>query len=181
LFYRLNVFPLELPPLRERTEDLPGLIADLLAVQSTPGARSLRLSQEALTSLGAYAWPGNVRELANLLERLSILFPQRQVRVQDLPHRYRCLPDEAHSQDPKPLAPPVKHAVVAPHHPTLPPGGIDLKSYLSSIESSLIRAALAESNGIVADAARLLGVQRSTLVEKLRKATPRVDTSTFAP
>lgn len=165
LFYRLNVFPLELPPLRERTEDLPELIADLLAVRAPDTSNTLRLNREALTALAVYAWPGNVRELSNLLERLSILYPHQEVGVQELPARYRRQPQAGAIE---PNAPP--GADRPPHAGrVLPPGGLDLKSYLAAIESSLIREALEESNGIVAEAARLLGVQRTTLVEKLRK------------
>jgi sigma-54 specific flagellar transcriptional regulator A len=88
LFYRLNVFPVDIPPLRERISDLPLLVANL---QSSRGRRApLRLSGPAVECLMQYPWPGNVRELANLLERLSILYPRQVVQPQDLPECYRA-------------------------------------------------------------------------------------------
>jgi sigma-54 specific flagellar transcriptional regulator A len=161
LFYRLNVFPLEIPPLRERVEDLPLLIENLLAGRRRKSP-SVRLSKPALDCLMQYSWPGNVRELANLLERLSILFPQRLVAIEDLPDTYRGGRGTIPSAPAAPTDPSIGRA--------FPPGGLDLKSHLSNIESALIREAMQESHGIVANAARLLGMQRTTLVEKLRKA-----------
>jgi sigma-54 dependent transcriptional regulator, flagellar regulatory protein len=156
LFYRLNVFPLEIPPLRERMGDLPLLIKTLQKPRCSQGRR-LQLSNAAMDCLMSHAWPGNVRELSNLLERLSILFPHRVVQAQDLPERYRegrvpNPPDRAGSPD-----------------GTFPPGGLDLRSHMQRIESTLIREALDECNGIVANAARLLGMRRTTLVEKMRR------------
>ncbi len=89
LYYRLNVFPLQLPPLRERLEDLPALIDTLVARQAPPKGKTIRLDPMALACLARHKWPGNVRELANLLERLAILCPGRTIRVADLPERYR--------------------------------------------------------------------------------------------
>jgi sigma-54 specific flagellar transcriptional regulator A len=88
LFYRLNVFPLELPPLRARMSDLPLLIETLQKSHLKQGQR-LSLSSAAMACLMSYSWPGNVRELSNLLERLSILFPRHVVQAHDLPERYR--------------------------------------------------------------------------------------------
>lgn len=89
LFYRLNVFPIEMPPLRERLEDLPLLIEDLIEAMERNGHGSVRLSQDAIHALRAYHWPGNVRELSNLIERLAVLHPHTVVGVSDLPQRYR--------------------------------------------------------------------------------------------
>jgi sigma-54 dependent transcriptional regulator, flagellar regulatory protein len=89
LFYRLNVFPVQMPPLRERLEDLPVLIDHLLRRQGQNAGRHIRLDKGAMSCLAANRWPGNVRELANLLERLAILYPDRTVTADDLPERYR--------------------------------------------------------------------------------------------
>ncbi len=88
LFYRLNVFPIQMPPLRDRLEDLPVLIEHLVQRQGAAG-RQLVLAKDAMNCLARNPWPGNVRELANLLERLAILFPTQTVTAADLPERYR--------------------------------------------------------------------------------------------
>lgn len=180
LFYRLNVFPLAMPPLRERITDLPLLIENILIAQRQVNGSTLRLSKKTVDCLMQYSWPGNVRELSNLLERVSILFPQTLVEIQDLPERYggrrppdislaRCDGDLSPDLD-SPLSGDAYEPSDQPSDRVLPPGGLDLKSHLSSIESRLIREALRASHGIVANAARLLGMRRTTLVEKLRKS-----------
>jgi sigma-54 specific flagellar transcriptional regulator A len=89
LFYRLNVFPVQMPPLRDRLEDLPVLIEHLVQRQGQIGGRHIRLDKEAMNCLARNPWPGNVRELANLLERLAILYPEQTITASDLPERYR--------------------------------------------------------------------------------------------
>jgi sigma-54 dependent transcriptional regulator, flagellar regulatory protein len=89
LYFRLNVFPIELPPLRERSDDLPLLVNELLARLAQEGRTTIRLTAAALAALMRYTWPGNVRELANLVERLTIMFPDCLVDFEDLPHRYQ--------------------------------------------------------------------------------------------
>jgi sigma-54 dependent transcriptional regulator, flagellar regulatory protein len=224
LFYRLNVFPVQMPPLRERLDDLPILIEHLVRRQGENAGRHIRLDKGAMSSLARNRWPGNVRELANLLERLAILYPEQTIGAQDLPERYRVggagawfdggvrlapvaadPPPAQATGAPSPLgaaAPSAaehpdtegcaaedleaEHAAAerrmldAPYNPdsleelqpaahALKSGGIDLKDHLSAIEIGLIRKALAEADGTVAEAARLLRIRRTTLVEKLRK------------
>ena len=94
LYYRLNVFPIETPPLRDRADDIPLLLQELLNRHAEQHHGFIRLTQRALESLMQYPWPGNVRELSNLLERLLILYPHQIVDVADLPSRYRLLPSE---------------------------------------------------------------------------------------
>jgi sigma-54 specific flagellar transcriptional regulator A len=89
LYYRLNVFPLQMPPLRERLDDLPVLIEHLVQRQGQGAGRAIQLDQAAMSCLSRNRWPGNVRELANLLERLAILFPAQTITAADLPDRYR--------------------------------------------------------------------------------------------
>jgi len=88
LFYRLNVFPIELPSLRERADDLPMLIDTIARRLEKDGRGKVRLAADALQALAAYPWPGNVRELSNLIERLAVLHPGSTVRAADLPARY---------------------------------------------------------------------------------------------
>jgi sigma-54 specific flagellar transcriptional regulator A len=89
LFYRLHVFPLQMPPLRERLEDLPVLIEHLVQRQVQMGGERVTLDPQAMDCLTQNSWPGNVRELSNLLERLAVLFPEQTITAKDLPERYR--------------------------------------------------------------------------------------------
>jgi sigma-54 specific flagellar transcriptional regulator A len=152
LFFRLNVFPIRVPPLRERIEDLPALIGDLVRRGQAAGRPSIEFSETAIDCLKSYRWPGNVRELENLIERLSILFPDTRIEREDLP---TAIGERRRSGQ-------VSAAF-------LPSGGLDLREHLGSIEKQLIRSALEQTDGTVAHAARLLKLRRTTLVEKLRK------------
>ena len=156
LYYRLNVFPIQMPPLRERITDLPALIDQLGARLEASTGRRVTFTPAGLAALGRYGWPGNVRELANLLERLVILHPGERIGPELLPARYRPGVEVA--------ALPELSAVL-----TLPVEGVSLKDHLAQLEMNMIREALARADGTVAEAARLLGLQRTTLVEKLRK------------
>ncbi|GAA5078629.1 sigma-54 dependent transcriptional regulator [Lysobacter panacisoli] len=182
LFYRLNVFPIEMPSLRERAADLPDLIGAISRQLSESGRGRVSLSGDAIAMLQQYAWPGNVRELSNLLERLSVLHPSGLVRADDLPARYRSqLPaatlsaiDAIPAEEPAPVMALLREAeapdpATLSATATLPPQGIDLRGHIANIELDLIRAALAQTGGVVAHAAPLLGLRRTTLVEKLRK------------
>ncbi|MGA2779818.1 MAG: sigma-54 dependent transcriptional regulator [Steroidobacteraceae bacterium] len=196
LYYRLNVFPLQMPPLRERIEDLPVLIEFLIDRQTQVAGRRIRLAPDALDCLARNPWPGNVRELANLLERLAILFPGMTVSADDLPARYRgnqapgwaggtmrivadraALNREAangavvNADEDLDAVTSVdgERGVDYSQDNALPSGGLDLKDHLNAIELGLIRQALEEADGTVAEAARLLRMRRTTLVEKLRK------------
>ena len=166
LYYRLNVFPIEMPPLRQRLGDLPLLITELTARMEGEGRGTVRLGPSALQTLSAYGWPGNVRELANLVERLAILHPGETVNAGDLPSKFRQGGPEVETEEPG------DSGLVQPWanvEPQLPENGIDLKEYLNDLEMGLIRRALDEANGVVAHAAKLLGMRRTTLVEKIRK------------
>ncbi len=175
LYYRLEVFPIELPPLRERIEDLPLLIAQLNERLENEKGCSVQLAGDAVRMLSAYDWPGNVRELANLMERLAIQYPNTLVHAVDLPARYRTVepvPELPAAVAEELLAEPeqkVAPAVTGQGLPRIPPGGLDLKSYIAEMEIALIRQALEEANGVVAHAAKLLGLRRTTLAEKMRK------------
>ena len=180
LFYRLNVFPIEMPALRERSDDLPDLVAAITRQLAEAGRGRVSLTEDAIAALQHYDWPGNVRELANLLERLAVLHPDGRVGIGDLPARYRAaIPDDLLAKTaptPEDDLPPLQPAAVPPPDPTtlsplvsLPAGGLDLRQHIAEIENELIRQALQQSNGVVAHAAPLLGLRRTTLLEKLRK------------
>ncbi len=161
LYYRLNVFPIKMPPLRKRVEDLPVLLEELMIQQQADGELQQRLSARALDALTRYAWPGNVRELSNLVERLAILNPTGLIDLEDLPEKYR--------------QPSENTATIQPSYAEIRDctdvfgEGVDLRETLVGVEIRLIRQALAQSGGTVAKAARLLKLQRTTLVEKIKK------------
>jgi sigma-54 specific flagellar transcriptional regulator A len=177
LFYRLNVFPMELPSLRERLNDLPLLMSEFNKRLGRRGLGAVRFSAGAMQALHAYAWPGNVRELSNLVERMAILHPHGEIRISDLPEKYRGQRfNETHSPEllalmgePMQLAASIVENALVDTLGILPEEGLDLKDHLADIEVGLIRQALDASGGVVAHAARLLHMQRTTLVEKLRK------------
>jgi sigma-54 dependent transcriptional regulator, flagellar regulatory protein len=196
LFYRLNVFPIEMPALRARIEDLPLLVRDFSRQNIAEGRGRLQFSAPAFGALMHYPWPGNVRELCNLVERLSILHPNGVIGVGDLPPKYRPpgwvpgtepeLPADIESDTASPesivateacdddagairlLTSPVR-AANGESLAQLPDEGLDLRTHLYAIERALIKQALERSSGTVAHAARLLNLRRTTLVEKLRK------------
>lgn len=193
LFYRLNVFPIEMPSLRERPEDIPLLINELITRIEHENRGTVRLTPKAIMSLCGYPWQGNVRELANVVERLVILYPYGTVDFDDLPEKFQVegssLPDtisEAIAQ--ARIAPLASNneagseltlsdnvgmtASQSPHMVTsdeLPEGGLDLKEHLANLEYLLIKQAVDESAGVVAHAATRLKMRRTTLVEKMRK------------
>ncbi|WP_428624302.1 sigma-54 interaction domain-containing protein [Sedimenticola sp.] len=170
LYYRLNVFPIEMPPLRERRDDIPVLVNDLIARIEKEKRGSVRLTPAAVMALTQFKWPGNVRELANLIERLAILYPYGVVDVKDLPEKFRVgiVTPESTGDLPEVTISGEEPGIVE-SVPRLPNEGIDLKTHLNNLELNLIRQALDESDGVVAHAAKRLNMRRTTLVEKLRK------------
>jgi len=169
LFYRLNVFPIEMPPLRERTSDIPLLINELISRFENDKRGSVRLTPAAIISLCQYHWPGNVRELANLVERLVILYPYGVVDIADLPEKFRIQGINVPDIDPEPSAEDFNAASYRDPSTSLPDDNFDLKDHLSKLEYGYIKQALDEANGVVAHAAKRLNMRRTTLVEKLRK------------
>ncbi|MGX5174557.1 sigma-54 dependent transcriptional regulator [Aliikangiella sp. IMCC44653] len=175
LFYRLNVFPIEMPALRDRCDDIPMLVNELVARLESDKRGSVRLSPNALQSLMQCQWPGNVRELANLIERMCILYPYGVVDVKELPAEYQFV--EGLESYPKPeLA--ERREAIAPQVVTdqplipvaqLPEQGVNLKEFVAKLEISYIEQALMEEDWVVARAAKRLGMRRTTLVEKMRK------------
>ncbi|MCP1674380.1 sigma-54 specific flagellar transcriptional regulator A [Natronocella acetinitrilica] len=175
LFYRLNVFPIHMPALRERTGDIPELVDELGARLEAAGRASVHFTPQALSALAAHAWPGNVRELANLIERMAIIKPFGRITLEDLPARYQGAkpgnPEEVQRELPAhtPVAPLERAPVPGQIAVNWSDGGVDLRELIAGLEESLIRQALESADGVVARAAERLGLRRTTLVEKLRK------------
>ena len=152
LYYRLNVIPIKLPPLRDRRDDIPLLAQHFLDKFGGEGAK-LHLSQGAMRRMMAYDWPGNVRQLENAIERATALCSGRQqIEVSDLPPEIQTSPE--------PMSSPFVD---------FPEDGIDLPAYLSSVERDLIQRSLERTGGNRNKAAELLHIKRTTLVEKLKR------------
>jgi sigma-54 specific flagellar transcriptional regulator A len=174
LYYRLNVFPIEMPSLRERTDDIPLLINELVKRLEREKRGTTRFNSAAIMSLCQHPWSGNVRELANLVERMAIMHPQGVVGAQELPAKYQHIdiePDLLDEAQNEPAAEGLGHTSMASMSDTalLPEAGIDLKEYLTKLERNLIQQALDDAGGVVARAADRLSIRRTTLVEKMRK------------
>lgn len=155
LFYRLNVIPIKLPSLKERREDIPLLINYFLTkFVSADGSNGIEFSDKALEILLGHDWPGNVRELENIIERLVILKGGGLVTEKDLPSKLLIN---------RPMD------MMNDFHFELPKEGIDLKRAVSEIEDSLILQALSRTNGNKNQASKLLSLNRTTLIEKMKK------------
>ncbi len=171
LFYRLNVFPIEMPSLDERREDIPLLMNEIIARLENEKRGSVRFNSAAIMSLCQHHWSGNVRELANLVERMSIMHPYGVIGPNDLPPKF-CHVDVKEEVFDIPEVPEEEtgpSVVNMNATPLLPECGIDLKEYLTGLEQGLIQQALDDSGGVVARAAERLSIRRTTLVEKMRK------------
>jgi sigma-54 specific flagellar transcriptional regulator A len=174
LYYRVNVFPIEMPALRERQQDIPFLLTELISRLENEKRGSVRFNTSAIESLCRHPWPGNVRELANLVERMAILHPYGIVGIHDLPPKFRHLQEhEIEAIEVKPITETIATgaltAATGLPQAMLPLNGLDLKEYLAQLERDLIEQALNDSGGVVARAADRLGIRRTTLVEKMRK------------
>ncbi len=156
LFYRLNVIPIRVPPLRERKADIPLLIEHFLAKFSR-GGKTVTVDDAARRSLVAYDWPGNVRELENMMERLVILSNGSVVTREDLPERIRGAGGRS-----------VLDSGVM-EIPSLPEEGIPLNEVVNEFEKAIIIQALDRTNWIKNRAAKLLQMNRTTLIEKMKK------------
>lgn len=175
LYYRLNVFPIEMAPLRERIEDIPLLMNELISRMEFEKRGSIRFNSAAIMSLCQHDWAGNVRELANLVERMAIMHPYGVIGVGELPKKFRHVDDEDEHMvaslrdDIDERATLISGLPGVSSTAMLPPEGLDLKDYLGNLEQGLIQQALDDANGVVARAAERLRIRRTTLVEKMRK------------
>jgi sigma-54 specific flagellar transcriptional regulator A len=167
LYYRLNVFPIEMPSLRERVEDIPNLLESMLSRLRAERA-VVKFSEEAVAVLQNYNWPGNIRELSNFVERMCILYPGELVKASHLPDKILA----PHNGMNKPETSGLdfcRSPMEIIDHLGLPGEGVDLKEFLTKLELHYIMLALEQSEGVVARAAKFLKLGRTTLVEKLRK------------
>ncbi|MCX7766745.1 MAG: sigma-54 dependent transcriptional regulator, partial [Candidatus Sumerlaeia bacterium] len=154
LYYRLHVVPIYVPPLRERLEDLPLLINHFVNIYNKKLGRNVQgFSPAAIEVLSKYHWPGNVRELENLVEQMIVIYSQGIIDIEHLPDKFKQI------------------RMTASFHLDSLWGGekIDLNQTLSSLECDLLRQAIARAGGNKSRAAELLGLKRTTLIEKLRK------------
>ena len=178
LFYRLNVVPLRLPPLRERSEDIPDLVRHFFDLAEGEGLAPKRINAAAFDVLKRHAWPGNVRELENLVRRLSALYPQEEITAEIIEQELqaeqpllRAGSGTESSLEPVSISQAVErkmNAYFAGFKDSLPPSGI-YDRFLSEFETPLIIACLAATNGNQIRAAELLGLNRNTLRKKVRE------------
>jgi len=162
LFYRLNVIPVKLPPLRDRRDDIPLLVQHFLQkLCADLGRETVTVSQDAMRRLMAYSWPGNVRQLENIVERaLAFSKGRPQIDVADL--------------GPEIVEP---RGGAGKDESWLPDEGLDFESYIGGLELAIIRRSLEKTHGNKRQAAKLLNLKRTTLIEKLKRLEPRVDDS----
>jgi transcriptional regulator with PAS, ATPase and Fis domain len=178
LYYRLAVIPIIAPPLRERRSDIALLIERFIdRFTRRKSDRRTTLDPQALQSLMAFDWPGNVRELENLIQRLVILHRGKRISMKELPEKYRCehalAMIDGHDRSPDP-GEETSTAVTNPL--SAPPAGIqwgddgiDFNTLISDFEDRLILEAISRSGGNKKEAARLLNLKRTTLIEKIKK------------
>lgn len=160
LFFRLQVIPIHLPPLRARRSDIPLIIKHFLERSNRKHGVSVTISHEAMIYLWEYDWPGNIREMENLIERLVILSDDRVTDLKDLPINVRSFVSDKKTPQ-----------------PTLSSGRIDLREATEQLQLRLMEEAMRLANGNKSAAARMLGLKRTTLVAKLRRK-PAASTET---
>lgn len=179
-----------MPALKERKQDIPLLLQELMTRLEAEGGQPICFTPRAINSLMEHHWPGNVRELANLVERMIILYPNSLVDVNHLPTKYRYSDIPEFQPEGNPFTSieeqerdvfqdifsedfsfdeqsDLDHNMNAPQ--ALPPEGVNLKELLADLEVNMISQALEAQGGVVARAADMLGMRRTTLVEKMRK------------
>ncbi|MBG0790926.1 MAG: sigma-54-dependent Fis family transcriptional regulator [Desulfovibrionaceae bacterium] len=170
LFYRLNVIPLRLPPLRERGMDILLLAEHFLCGHCASKARKkLKICKKAQEMLLTYSWPGNVRELENFMERLSILCDGAEVAAGDLPRKiFEDIGEEPLTMV-EDVLPPAPACFAWPTLRDMDAKHMQLKEFLEAIEGRLLEEALGQADGVKNKAAELVGIKRTTLIEKLKK------------
>ncbi|HLL24883.1 MAG TPA: sigma 54-interacting transcriptional regulator, partial [Kofleriaceae bacterium] len=183
LYYRLSVIQVEVPPLRERLDDVPLLAEHFLVRYRTQAARRISgFSHDALAAMTRYSWPGNVRELRNAVERAIVLGDREQIMAQDLPPQVlaHTQPTRTRTSSPTPplgssistsvavVPPPIAHVVTIDTPEPPPPAKTAVAKSLRELEREGILAALAATNGNKAQAAAILEIDRSTLYKKLK-------------
>lgn len=179
LYYRLSVIPVNIPPLRERCEDIPLLIDHFIRSIGNQGKKSLAgFDLAAMQVLRGYRWKGNVRELENLIQHMTILHNGKEIRYADLPEKYRDesqLPIQEENEVTTSPNVSVPEQLLLFSNTTISPkevwddNGVDFKGLVNEFETQLIVQALKVTKGNKKDAARLLNLKRTTLLEKIKK------------
>jgi len=172
LFYRLNIIPINLPPLRERKTDIPLLVNHFLK-QLNGGLEAKTINNEAMGFLMNYSWPGNIRELANFVERMLVLSIGSTITPSDLPEKIlgdipkeKWQPLQEEDGNPSQM---LQQSLKQSFHVGIPKEGINLKKTVEEFEKELLMEALEKTGWVKNKAANLLGLNRTTLVEKLKK------------
>jgi nitrogen regulation protein NR(I) len=169
LFYRLNVIPVHIPSLKNRGEDIPLLVDHFVHKFSKKRKREpLKFSPEVMECFMRYRWPGNVRELENLVERVTILVSDNTVKLQDLPGKFHEAMGDIMVKGPQISQ--ISHLTDGQDKDVdIPDSGINLNSLIDTMERTYILSALEKTHGVKNKAAELLGLNRTTLIEKLKK------------
>jgi two-component system nitrogen regulation response regulator NtrX len=186
LYYRLRVFPLEVPPLRTRADDIPLLIDDFVdRLCRQHGFKPLTFAADALAALRCYPWPGNVRELKNFVERMQILFGGSVVQAHHLPHEFATACSMAAPGAQTAPAPGIGEASTADADDTedglllpgtpIPDGPMDIKQARADFEAQFLTAKLKEFDGNVSQLAKAVGLERSSLYRKLKQYNIQTD------
>ncbi|HMK49936.1 MAG TPA: sigma-54 dependent transcriptional regulator [Thermodesulfovibrionales bacterium] len=166
LYYRLNVIPIHIPSLKDRIEDIPLLVDHFIHKFSKKRKRDpMKIPPEVMDCFTRYKWPGNVRELENLIERLTILVTESTVRLSDLPEKFQEAIGDVRVRETQ--IPATPDNVV--RDLDIPETGINLNSLIDNMEKKLLVSALEKTHGVKNKAAELLGLNRTTLIEKLKK------------
>ncbi len=173
LYYRLNVVPVTIPPLRERREDIPLLIERFVSIANRNKKQGLKgFSAAAVETLLGHGWPGNVRELENLVQRMAVFCAGNTVDVKDLPEKYR----QGRLQEPSRKDPPVLDEEIS-----FGGEGIDFNAAVDRFETRLIQHALTLTGGNKREAARILNLKRTTLIEKIKRKKEENDCCPSSP
>jgi len=158
LFYRLNVFPIHIPPLRERRADIPMLVEHFLRAHGSSGGKQTSMDEKTLEMLRTYSWPGNIRELQNVIERWAVVSDSQEISIDE-----SWFPDEPRT--------------ATADGEQAPDGRIDLRAHVEAVERTLIGRAMTLVGGNQSEAARRLGLSRGALLERLRKYGARTAAS----
>jgi len=177
LYYRLNVVPIDLPPLRDRTDDIPSLVDHFLNKYNNRLNKSERvesLTEEALARLMTYHWPGNIRELENVVERAVLFAEDGQITTDELPDPLRSTPPPSTEKTPNP-------AIEAQHQAPVGPLKEIVKQHTETLEKDLISRALDETSGNVTKAAQKLSISRKSLQNKMKELKLRTNAPSNPP
>lgn len=172
LYFRLNVVPIKIPPLRERVEDIPDLVRHFFTLVAQEGLPQKNIEKAAIEAIMKYRWPGNVRELENLIRRLAVLYSEETITAQNIQHELESATlEQSHPVEAPEISEFIESylgAYFAGFGDQLPPDGL-YQRFMNKVEHPLISAALVATNGNQIQASALLGINRNTLRKKIRE------------